>query len=142
MGLPETVLFRCPHNAAKSVHAAAYFNQEAGVRGLPFRADSAGTEPDEQPAPAVVAALRDEGIDVAGHRPRLVSVEDLANAHRVISLGCNTDDLPRSNVRVDRWDDVPSASRDLAGSRDAIRRYVDILLEELAGETPQPSTTA
>jgi arsenate reductase (thioredoxin) len=142
MGSPETVLFLCPHNAAKSVLAAVYFDQHASARGLPFRADSAGTEPDEQPAPAVVAALREEGIDVAGRRPRGVTAEDLANAHRVISLGCDTDALPRSNVRVDRWDDVPPASRDLEASRDAIQRHVDVLLEELAGETPRPSTMA
>ncbi len=141
MGLPGTVLFLCPHNAAKSVLAAAYFDQQAFARGLPFRADSAGTEPDEQPAPAVVAALRDEGIDVAGHQPRRVRVEDLANAHRVISLGCDPDDMPRTDRRVDRWDDVPPTSRDLAASRDAIQRHVDVLLVELAGETPRSSTT-
>ena len=142
MGLHGTILFLCPHNAAKSVLAAAYFDQQAIARGLPFRADSAGTEPDEQPAPAVVATLRDEGIDVAGHRPRRVTAEDLANAHRVISLGCDPDDLPSSNVRIDRWDDVAPASRDLEVSRRAIRGYVDVLLEELADETPRVSTTA
>ena len=67
-----SVLFLCPHNAAKSVLAAAYFDRLAVERGLPFRADSAGTEPAEGPAPAVVAALQAEGIDVSGYRPRHV----------------------------------------------------------------------
>ena len=133
MEVPRTVLFLCPHNAAKSVLAAAYFDAIALERGLPFRADSAGTEPDDQPSPAVVAALQADGIDVAGHRPRHVTAEDLASAHRVISLGCNLDDLAPSAVQVDHWDDVPPASRDLEGSRAAIRRHVDVLVAELAG---------
>lgn len=141
MELPRTVLFLCLHNAAKSVLAAAYFDREASARGLPFRADSAGTEPDAQPSPAVVAALRDEGIDIAGRLPRRVTVDDLATAYRVISLGCDLGELPTSDVHVDRWDDVPPTSRNLAASGAAIRRHVDVLLEELAGETsPSPVT--
>ena len=134
------LLFLCPHNAAKSILAAAYFDQQASARGLPFRADSAGTDPDAHPSPAVVTALRDEGIDVTGHRPRRVTGEDLMNASRVISLGCELGDLPQSDRRVDQWDDVPPASRDLAAARDAIRRHMEILLQELAGELPASAT--
>jgi arsenate reductase len=141
MGSARTILFLCPHNAAKSVLAAAYFDTMAVERGLPFRADSAGTEPDEQPSPAVVAALRADGIDVADHRPRCVTAEDLASAYRVISLGCDVDSLVSSGVRVDRWDDVPPASRDLAASREAIRSNLDALCDQLAAERPHPLTT-
>jgi arsenate reductase (thioredoxin) len=134
MQLPRTVLFLCPHNAAKSILAAAYFDTMARERGLPFRADSAGTDPDDQPSPAVVAALQADGIDVAGHRPRHVTAGDLVSADRVISLGCNLDDLVPSTVQVDHWDDVPPAGRDLEGSRAAIRRRVEVLVAELAGK--------
>ena len=89
----HTILFLCPHNAAKSVIAAAYFDRLARERGLDYRAASAGTSPDAAPSPAVVAMLRDEGIDVAGYRPRHVTTEDLTSAHRVISLGCDPGDL-------------------------------------------------
>ena len=126
-----TLVFLCPHNAAKSVMAAAFFDRLAAERGLGFRADSAGTEPDDEPSPAVVAALREEGIDVAGHRPRLVGRRDLVAAHRVISLGCDLGDLAPSGVRVERWDDVPPASRDLAAAREAIRRHVEALVTDL-----------
>src|ERR671910_3521153 len=93
MGPAHTILFLCPHNAAKSVIAAAYFDRLARERGLGYRAASAGTSPDAAPSPAVVAMLRDEGIDVAGHRPRRLTAEDLISAHRVISLGCDPGDL-------------------------------------------------
>jgi arsenate reductase (thioredoxin) len=127
----RTILFLCPHNAAKSVIAAAYFARLARERGLDYQAASAGTSPDAAPSPAVVAMLRDEGIDVAGYRPRRVTAEDLTSAHRVISLGCDPADLD-GDVRVDRWDDVPSPSQDLGASRAAIERHLALLVDELA----------
>ena len=132
MGTARTILFLCPHNAAKSVIAAAYFDRLARERGLDYRAASAGTSPDAAPSPAVVAMLREEGIDVAGYRPRRVTTEDLTSAHRVISLGCDPDDLDGGDVRVDRWDDVPPASQDLGASRAAIKGHLDLLVNELA----------
>jgi arsenate reductase (thioredoxin) len=134
MGPTRTILFLCPHNAAKSVLAAAYFDQLARERGLDCQAASAGTSPDAVPSPAVVAMLREEGIDVAGHRPRRVTAEDLASAHRVISLGCDPDDLEDGNARLDCWDDVPPASQDLGASRAAIKRHLDLLVNELASD--------
>ncbi len=131
MGSARTILFLCPHNAAKSVLAAAYFEQLARERGLDYRAASAGTSPVAAPSPAVVAMLREEGIDIAGHRPRRLTTADLTNAFRVISLGCDLDDLDGGNTRVDRWDDVPPASQDLGASRAAIKRHLDELVYEL-----------
>jgi hypothetical protein len=43
---PATVLFMCPHGAAKSVLASAYFERLAKERGLNVRVESAGTDPD------------------------------------------------------------------------------------------------
>jgi arsenate reductase (thioredoxin) len=132
MGPARTILFLCPHNAAKSVIAAAYFARLARERGLDYQAASAGTSPDAAPSPAVTAMLREEGIDVAGYRPRRVTAEDLTSAHRVISLGCDPADLDGGDVRVDRWDDVPPPSQDLDASRAAIERHLDLLVDELA----------
>jgi arsenate reductase len=131
MGSARTILFVCPHNAAKSVLAAAYFDRLARDRGLDYRAASAGTSPDAVPSSAVVAMLREEGIDVAGYQPRRVTAEDLTSAHRVISLGCDLDGLEGDAARVDRWDDVPPASQDLVASRAAIKRHLDALVDEL-----------
>lgn len=131
---PKTVLFLCRHNAAKSVLAAAYFDRLAAARGLPFRADSAGTHPERRPSPVVVEALWAEGIDVSGHQPRRVTAADLARADRVVSLGCDPADLPPTEAPIERWDDVPLVSHGLEASRAAIRRHVEGLLAELARE--------
>ena len=131
--MSRTVLFLCPHNAAKSVIAAADFARLAAERGLAATADSAGTQPDQGPAPAVVAALRAEGVDVGGHRPRLVTADDLAGAWRVVSLGCDPAALEAAGSRLVRWDDVPPPTQGLAAVREDIRRRVAGLVEELAG---------
>ena len=127
-----TILFLCPHNAAKSVLAAAYFHQLAQERGLGYRGVSAGTEPDDRPSPAVVTALREDGIDVSAHRPRLVTRADLERAVRVVSLGCDVSDMAPPAAPIENWDDVPPPSRDLTGARQAIRRRVAVLVEDLA----------
>jgi arsenate reductase len=130
----RTVLFLCPHAAAKSVFAAAFFDRLAAERGLAARADAAGTEPDPATNPAVVAALAAEGIDVGGHRPRRVTAEELAAAWRVVSLGCDVDGIAPVDLVTERWDDVPPVSADLPTAREAIRWRVAALVEALDGE--------
>jgi protein-tyrosine-phosphatase len=127
----KNVLFMCPHGAAKSVLAAAYFIKQAKRRGLDVHVRSVGTEPDPVVAPAVAAHLRANGYDVPVATPQLVSAEDLAAADIVVSLGC---DLTGHSVRgeVRRWD-VPSPSADFAGTDAAIKEHVKQLVEELAG---------
>ena len=128
------VLFLCPHNAAKSVLAVAEFNRLARQRGLSLRADSAGTEPDAAPSPAVVAALLADGIDVTDHRPRRVTAEDLAAADHIITLGCDIAALLPPGASIVSWDDVPPVSRDLEGARTAISELVERLVVELAAD--------
>jgi arsenate reductase (thioredoxin) len=128
------VLFLCPHNAAKSVLAVAELNRLAQQRGLSLRAESAGTEPEAAPSPAVVAALRADGIDVADHRPRRVTPEDLVGADRIITLGCDIGALAAPGAAIVSWDDVPPVSRDLKAARSAIRQHVERLVAELAAE--------
>jgi predicted protein tyrosine phosphatase len=84
----ETILFLCPHNAAKGILAEAYFNHRVKLEELPFQADSAGTDPDAQIWPSVVALLQREGIALTSKIPRGVTHEDLLHAFQVISKGC------------------------------------------------------
>jgi hypothetical protein len=72
--------------------------------------------------------LRADGIDVADYRPRRVTAEELATAHRIITLGCDLGDLERPGMVIERWDDVPPPSQNLPGARDRIRDYVEHLV--------------
>jgi protein-tyrosine-phosphatase len=137
----STILFLCPHGAAKSILAAAYCQRLAAERGLEVRAVAAGTEPDPDVAPAVARALLEEGIDVRGHRPRRVAPEELTGAWRVVSLGCELGDLAPPGLVVDRWDDVPSPSAQLEAARGLIAARLPRLLDEYerAGRDPDGS---
>ncbi|MBE2272087.1 MAG: hypothetical protein IAE80_27880 [Anaerolinea sp.] len=129
--MKQTILFLCPHNAAKSVIAAAYFNQLADESGLPFIADSAGTEPSDSVLPAVAAMMEQDGLDVSQFKPRLVTSDDYRTAARVISVGCMPEALKDAGD-VEYWDDVPMFSQNPEASRDAIRTHVQRLIAALA----------
>lgn len=77
------VLYLCPHNAAKSVLAVAYFRHYAAQADLPLTADSAGTEPDTAVWPSVVEILRQDGLDADQRTPRHVTADDLEHARVV-----------------------------------------------------------
>jgi protein-tyrosine-phosphatase len=128
--MTKKILFLCPHNAAKSVMAAAYFQRLAEERNLDYTAESAGTEPSETVSGAVAELLLVEGIDVRAHQPRSVTREELGTARRVISMGCDIEDIKPPGVEIDHWD-VPMASEDLQGARAAIRQAVEALVNEL-----------
>jgi arsenate reductase len=127
MEASRSILFLCPHNAAKSVIAAAYWNRLAAARGLAVEGISAGTEPSPAVSPAVAAGLMAEGIDVSTHQPRTPTSAELAGAWRVVSMNCDLDGLVPTGVPVDRWDDVPAASEDLAACQAAILDRVEQL---------------
>jgi protein-tyrosine-phosphatase len=129
--MTETILFLCPHHAAKSVIAEVYFNRLAQQYNLPLRGDSAGTDPEATVSPAVAELLRNEGLDVSGHHPRLVTKDELAQALRIISMGCTAEELGVPAERVEQWVDVPMVSQNILGARDAIRAHVESLVAQL-----------
>jgi arsenate reductase len=135
----QTIVFVCPHNAAKSVIAAAYFQDLADRQGLSSHAISAGTEPSPAVVPAVVEVLRRDGIDVAGYQPRRVTQEELGTAARVVSLGCDLHDFTLATVPVEHWNDMPPPSKDLDAACTAIRARVERLVMDLqtAGSAPE-----
>lgn len=138
MNTSRSVLFVCLHGAAKSVLAAADFQRLAAERGLALTTDFAGTEPGPEVAPAVMAALRADGLDLSGKRPRRVTRDDTAGAARVVTFGCELGSAMPSSVPVERWDDVPAVSENLPVARAAIRRHLERLLDEYAASRPRP----
>ena len=129
---PPTVLFMCPHGAAKSVLASAYFERLAKERGLNLRVESAGTDPDPTVSPAVAAHLKRQGYPAPISTPRKVTPKDLASADVVISMGCDLSGLGEPRGRLERWDEVPPLSEDFARADEAIRKRVGELIDELA----------
>jgi arsenate reductase (thioredoxin) len=126
-----TVLFMCPHGAAKSVLASAYFERLAKERGLNVRVESAGTDPDSKVSPAVAAHLKRQGYPAPKSTPRKVMSKDFQSADVVISIGCDVSGLPEPRGKLVRWDEVPPLSDNFAMADEAIRKRVTELVEEL-----------
>lgn len=127
---PATVVFVCEHGAAKSVVAAALFNDLAARRGLAVRAVSRGITPDAELAPAAVAGLHADGLRAADEAPRRIDADDLQGAAHVISFN----DLPpelSGETTIERWE-VPPVSTNYAASRDAMIEKIGALLDRLS----------
>ena len=125
------VLFLCPHGAAKSVLASAYFEKLAREKGLNVRVDARGTEPDPRVSPKVAEHLTKNGYRVPVETPRKVTPDDLTSADIVISLGCDVRGLAVRPGTLRQWDEVPGPGEDLAGADAAIQRRVAALVDEL-----------
>jgi arsenate reductase len=133
------VVFVCLHGSAKSLIAAEYFRRLAAQRGLALGAISAGIDPDLEIPRTVIEGLRKDGIDVRGRIPRRPTREDLANAWRVVSFGCDLGEMAPPGLTIERWDDVPAAAEDFRAARDAI---VTRLQRLLAGCESSPTPSA
>jgi len=130
------VVFVCEHGSAKSVVAAAHFNDLARKRGMRLRAISRGTNPDEKIAPSVAKGLQADGLDVGVEKPARLSPEDASGAIRVIAFCA----LPKGylgSVPIEEWKDVPSTSEDYSKARENIVERVQHLLDELKAVTGQ-----
>ena len=125
-----TVLFMCPHGAAKSLMASAYFQKLARERGLNVRVDSAGTEPDPQLSKGVVAHLQKSGYAIPIEKPRAATAADMNSADVIISMGCDLSKLPAPTGVLKHWN-VPDFSADFNVAERVIRDEVNKLVEEL-----------
>jgi protein-tyrosine phosphatase len=84
----QKVLFVCTANVCRSPIAQAIFNALAADKGLPFRAESAGTAALEgKPmAPNAVSVLEEVGIYPGAHRARQVSEAMIEEAALVLAM--------------------------------------------------------
>ena len=126
----QVVLFMCPHGAAKSLMASAYFQTLAKERGLNVRVDSAGTDPDPALSKGVVARLQQDGYAIPIDKPRAATAADMKTADIVVSMGCDLSKLPAPSGTLKTWN-VPDFSADFDAAEQAIRDQVVKLVDEL-----------
>ena len=126
-----TVLFVCIHNAGRSQMAAGYLQHLAGDR---IDVLSAGSEPKDRINPIAVAAMREEGIDIAGSTPKLLTVDAVRESDVVITMGCGDACPLYPGKRYEDWDLEDPAGQDIdtvRPIRDQIRQHVEQLLDQL-----------
>lgn len=130
-----SVLFVCVHNAGRSQMAAGYLNHLAGDA---IEVLSAGSAPANSINSVVVEAMREEGINLADQKPKILTVDALKASDVVITMGCGDACPFFPGKRYLDWklDDPAGQGLDAVRSiRNEIRRRVKELIAEL-----QPSS--
>ncbi|WP_436701777.1 arsenate reductase ArsC [Nocardioides sp. BYT-33-1] len=126
-----TVLFVCVHNAGRSQMAAGYLQHLAGGR---VEVLSAGSQPADQVNPIAVAAMAEEGIDIATEQPKVLTESAVHEADVVVTMGCGDECPFFPGKRYEDWVLDDPAGQGIAAVRpirDEIRRRVEALVAEL-----------
>ena len=126
-----TVLFVCIHNAGRSQMAAGYMRELSGNR---VEVLSAGSEPKDQINPVAVQVMAEEGIDIAGEQPKILTTEAVKEADVVITMGCGDTCPIFPGKRYEDWELTDPAGRpvdEVRPIRDDIKQRVQSLLTEL-----------
>ena len=126
-----TVLFVCIHNAGRSQMAAGYLCHLGGDR---VEVLSAGSAPADAINPVAVQAMAEEGIDIAGEQPKILTNDAVKTSDVVITMGCGDTCPFYPGKRYEDWvlDDPAGQGIDAVRPiRDEIRGRVEALLQEL-----------
>jgi protein-tyrosine-phosphatase len=116
------VLFVCIHNAGRSQMAAGYLK-------------ALGSQPASMINPVAIAAMAEEGIDIAGEQPKILTTDAVQAADVVVTMGCGDTCPWYPGKRYEDWVLDDPAGQNLTAVRpirDEIRRRVEALLEELS----------
>ena len=126
-----SVLFVCVHNAGRSQMAAGFLRHLAGDR---IEVRSAGSSPAEQLNPVAIAAMAEEGIDIAAEQPKVLTTDAVRASDVVITMGCGDTCPYYPGRRYEDWvldDPAGQALDQVRPIRDEIRRRVQQLIEQL-----------
>jgi arsenate reductase len=128
----KKILFVCVHNAGRSQIAEAFFNHYAKGKAQAF---SAGTHYASRINPIVVEAMGERGIDISNKRPKMLTLEMLGVADKVISMGCGVEGVcPATFVPTEDWqleDPEGKPIEQVRAIRDEIEAKVKTLIEEI-----------
>ena len=128
-----TVVFVCEHGAAKSVIATAYFNKIAAERGLRARAIYRGVNPQADLSVSALKGLRDDGLTTPELKPSAIAPADVDAATVIFAIGCTLPSNATASGKAGTWDDVPE-DKGYGATRDAIKRHVERLVDDLLGK--------
>ncbi|MFB4313863.1 arsenate reductase ArsC [Actinomadura sp. 21ATH] len=131
MSAKPSVLFVCVHNAGRSQMAAAYL---AHLAGGAVEVRSAGSAPADSVNPAVVEAMREEGIDITAQRPKILTADAVQASDVCVTMGCGDVCPVFPGKRYLDWrldDPAGQGVEAVRPIRDEIRRRVERLIAEL-----------
>lgn len=130
----KKVLFVCVHNSGRSQMAEAFANKLGSGKIV---AESAGTQPADELDPAAVRVMEEIGYDMSGHYPKMMTLDMVNSADRMITMGCGVDAegvCPASLIPTEDWglEDPKGQPIDKVREiRDQIRTRVEQLIDEM-----------
>jgi arsenate reductase (thioredoxin) len=130
----KTILFVCVHNSGRSQMAEALFNQMARGKA---QALSAGTQPGDSINPVVVEAMKEVGIDISKNKPKMLTLEMVEKADRMITMGCAAEAgalCPASFIETEDWaleDPKGKTLEQVRKIREEIKGRVNRLIKEI-----------
>ncbi len=130
MTIKPTVLFVCVHNAGRSQMAAGYLKHLAGDR---IEILSAGSAPADSINPVAIQAMLEEGIDISGEQPKILTDDTVQLADIVITMGCGDACKFYPGKRYEDWvleDPAGQGIESVPPIRDEIRTRVEELITE------------
>ena len=133
--MPTTVLFVCVHNAGRSQMAAGYLR---ALGGDAVEVLSAGSAPGAAINPVAVEAMAEEGIDISGAIPTLLTTDFVRESDVVITMGCGDACPVFPGKRYEDWvldDPAGQGIEEVRRIRDDIRGRIVTLLAELASDS-------
>ena len=128
-----TVLFVCVHNAGRSQMAAAYLQHFAGDR---IEVMSSGSAPKDTINPVAVEGMLEEGIDIRGRQPKILTDDQVQASDVVITMGCGDACKFYPGKRYEDWELDDPAGHSVEAVRvirDDIRARIEKLMAELLG---------
>jgi arsenate reductase (thioredoxin) len=128
----RSIVFVCEHGAALSVIATTLFNKLAAEHGLPQRAVYRGANPQADLSVATLKGLREDGLLPPTDKPAPITAADVAAATYIFAIGCALPSTASSSGKAEDWSDVPLVSDGYEAARDAIRRHVERLVDQLS----------
>ncbi len=113
--------------------AAGYLRHFAGGR---IEVRSAGSMPADQINPVAVQAMQEEGIDIAGEPPKILTTDAVQATDVVITMGCGDTCPYFPGKRYEDWkleDPAGQGIEAVRPIRDEIKARVQELVAELVG---------
>jgi len=111
--------------------AAGYLTHLAGDR---IEILSAGSAPADSINPVAIQVMSEEGIDISGEQPKILTDETVQSADVVITMGCGDSCKFYPGKRYEDWvldDPAGQGVESVRPIRDAIRIKIEKLITEL-----------
>ena len=130
----QSIIFVCEHGAAKSIIAAAYFDQLAKQTGLKLRALARATNPDDKLSEPTVRGLSRDGLVPTESAPQKLTRHDIQSAAQIVSF-CELPGEYKEMTFVEQWDAIPTVSEDYDKARTEIVQRIHHLIDRIRSST-------